>query len=101
LLGVLATALLTETVDAQQPDTNSANYLLPACKNFLATSDSRVTYASAFNQGVCIGTVVTLHLLAGILPETLFRSCVPNEVTTTQEVRVIIAYIEARPQADA
>jgi Rap1a immunity proteins len=97
LLGVAVAALVAQPIDAQQPDTNSANYLLPACKNFLATGDSRPT-TSAFYQGVCVGTVDTLHLLIRILPETPFRSCPPNQVTTGQELRVIIAYIEARPQ---
>jgi hypothetical protein len=97
LLGVAVAALMAQPIDAQQPDTNSANYLLPACKNFLATGDSRPT-TSAFYQGVCVGAVDTLHLLIRILPETPFRSCPPNQVTTGQELRVIIAYIEARPQ---
>jgi hypothetical protein len=98
LLGVVVAALVAQPVDAQQPDTNSANYLLPACKNFLATADSRPTYTSAFYQGVCVGAVDTLHLLIRILPETTFRSCPPAQVTTGQELRVIIAYIEAHPQ---
>jgi hypothetical protein len=97
LLGVAVAALVAQPIDAQQPDTNSANYLLPACKNFLVTGDSR-PITSAFYQGVCVGTVDTLHLLIRILPETPFRSCPPNQVTTGQELRVIIAYIEARPQ---
>ena len=84
--------------EAQQADTNSANYLLPACKNFLASGDSRPTYTSAFYQGVCVGAVDTLHLLIRTLPETHFKACPPTQVTTGQELRVIIAYIEARPQ---
>ena len=96
LLGLLATALLTEAGNAQ-PDTYSANHLLPACKEFLEAKDKPPSLTSAFERGICVGTVETFSLLVRILPPPL-NSCPPNGVTTGQEVRVIIAYIEARPQ---
>jgi hypothetical protein len=118
LLGVLAAALLTEGADAQQaeppswlpgaqvrpagpavPDSSSANpaaqpqypssanlYLPPCQKLIQRERDTR----SAFGRGVCQGTVYGLLYASD--------SCLPTGVSLLQVVRVVVAYIERRPQ---
>ena len=92
LLGLLAAALVAETTDAQQEDANSANYILPGCQNFLNPGAG-----SAFKAGVCAGAVGGLNYLSHVLPPDI-SSCIPSAVTRMQLVRVIVAYIERRPQ---
>src|SRR4029450_12978711 len=96
LLALLAAALLIEVVDAQQPNMQSANYMLPACKNSLALGDTMPSTA-IYLAGVCMGTVHTFGIVSKFLPDPI-KSCPPLGVTPEQQIRVIIAYIEARPQ---
>ena len=91
----LAVALLTKPVDAQSKDINSANYVVPACKSFLAREVA--TTDNAFEQGRCAGMLRGLRYLAGDTPNNL-RSCIPKGVTIGQLVRLVLAYVERRPQ---
>jgi hypothetical protein len=88
VLALLAAVLLSQDADAQS-DTVSANYLLPRCKAFLA--NEYVTLSATFEQGRCTGLVEGLKYVDS-------RSCAPKGVTLGQTVRVVVAYIERRPQ---
>jgi len=90
---VLAVALLTENAGAQSNDPDSANHLLPACRQFIADKSS----ASVFMLGVCARTIEGLRYMASLLPQEK-RACPPPSVTNGQVVRVVVAYIERRPQ---
>jgi hypothetical protein len=96
VLGLLAATLLTESADAQtKPDRWSANYLMPACQNFLAHRDTNLSVA--LDEGVCAGTVSGLNYLITFLPPHLI-SCIPKKATIGQRIRVALAYIERQPQ---
>jgi Rap1a immunity proteins len=94
LLGVLAAALLAEGVEAQQRDMKSANFLFAACQKLAAGTDNST---DNFLQGVCGGIVDTLADMKSLLPSH-YKFCPPKNVTTEQAVRVVVAYIERRPQ---
>ena len=89
----LAVALLTKPVDAQSNDVHSANQILPACQKFLAATDP----GSAVRQGECAGIIEGLSYMADLLPPDR-SSCRPQAVIHGQMIRVVVAYIERRPQ---
>jgi Rap1a immunity proteins len=95
LLGLLADALLATNADAQK-NLQSANYMVPACQNFLANRNT-TNLVDLVDQGICIGTLNGLSYLARYLPPHL-SSCAPTEATTGQKIRVVLAYIQRRPQ---
>jgi hypothetical protein len=84
----IAALMLTPAV--AEPDLNSANYLMPACKKF-ANSDFNVNSLS-FLSGVCAGTIGTLMTISSVL-----HICLPPQVTNGQAVQVVIQYIDAQP----
>ena len=65
---------------------------MPACQHFF-TDPPRV----GFKEGVCAGLIEGLGYTAGLLPDP-FKSCAPKGVTNLQSARVVLAYIEHRPQ---
>jgi hypothetical protein len=76
----------------QQRDTDSANFMLPHCKRFLVVEPGKAT----FTEGICAGSITSLSFVGEILSSTR-RFCFPQNVTNEQMVRVVVAYIEARP----
>jgi hypothetical protein len=78
-------ALATTTAGAAE-NLNSANYWLPRCKEFIAANSNR----DLDGQEVCAGRVEALSLAS--CPHT------PNDITPAQAVRVVVRYIEERPQ---
>ena len=95
LAGVgLLLALMSGSAEAQRQlrDPDSANAMLPHCKRFLVAETGKVP---SFPQGVCVSSIATLIVIGGILSDP-FRFCHPG-VTAEQGVRVVVAYIEARP----
>jgi Rap1a immunity proteins len=74
----------------------SANALLPYCKNVLVDRQ-RGGFEVGWATGLCQGMIVTVSYVARDMPEHL-RSCKPDKVTNAQLVRVVISYVEARPE---
>jgi hypothetical protein len=66
-----------------------------ACQNFLAHRNTSLV--DLVDQGICVGTLNGLSYLTGYLPPDL-SSCVPEGVTTGQKIRVVLVYIQRRPQ---
>ena len=75
--------------------------MLPACQNFLQNRrprlDSDRSLTDILDQGLCAGTLNGLSYLTRYLPPHL-SSCVPEGVTTGQQIRVVLAYVGRRPQ---
>jgi hypothetical protein len=62
---------------------------MPGCRDFIADNWGR----DAYQRGKCIG------FIAGLIYEAAETSfCLPRGVTYEQGVRLVVAYIEARPQ---
>jgi hypothetical protein len=97
VLALLAAALLAQNADAQKhPDIRSANFMVPACQRFLA-SFPRSTPSETFDEGVCAGVMRGLYGVTELLLPQI-KSCPPNGVTSEQMVRVVVSYIERRPE---
>ncbi len=105
--GLLLSVALALTVTAatgaeENKNTDSANYMLPICREL-------VNGKSGGEQGYCAGVVdgiaymgFLVRTMGKLSPpgETMPRQLclnVPDEVTIRQMVRVVIVYIEARP----
>lgn len=73
---------------AQGPDIISANGVLPGCINALSDQPNSNL---AWETGYCQGIVSTLSYMEDQL-------CFPKGVTTGQQIRVIVRYINDRPE---
>ncbi len=71
---------------AAQPNVNSANFLMSACRASLQPGTSRDPVLS----GYCTGLVAGLKAASP-------KICEPNGVTNEQAVRVVVAYIDRIP----
>jgi hypothetical protein len=89
-LGQLAFAAFVGIVAADpgmaQPDRNSANYIVPGCR---AVKDT-------YEVGICHGTLEGIRFMGTPPLGKLF--CPPENVVLGQLVRVVVNYIDARPQ---
>jgi hypothetical protein len=94
VLGLLAATLLPSIADAR-PDITSANYMLPACRSFV--QGTKVETTAYPEQAFCVGIVSALIHVGVNLPPNV-RSCRPDGATIEQAMRVVLAYIERRPQ---
>src|SRR5262249_12815125 len=73
----------------------SANAVFLGCKAF---AEDRATTARLLNiAGVCAGLVLGLSYVGEVLPPE-HQSCVPPTSDAQQLTRVVVRYIEARPQ---
>jgi Rap1a immunity proteins len=95
VFGLLAAALLAENADAQtKPDRWSANYLMPACRDWIAGDRQGRDYV---DEAMCAGIISGLAYTAKFLPPDT-SSCRPQGVTIGQMVGVVVGYIERRPE---
>jgi hypothetical protein len=94
---LLCSVLLTLTAKAQ--DINSANFLLPGCRLILSYGDGRRPSLDddMVNATECSAVVRSLRFTSHYLPLRI-ASCPPTQVTNGQMIRVVIAYIDARPR---
>jgi hypothetical protein len=96
--GLLLGAALAFTVTAAgavEKDTSSANYMMPGCKYVLDPDKGPLILM--FEAGVCVGIVAGIaHMLD---PRNRGDWCadIPEGATRQQMVRVVVRFIEARP----
>jgi hypothetical protein len=96
-----AALALTFTTAGAADNYNSANFILPGCKTALTDRIDR-----SFMAGRCVGIITTIAGLlasaerAGAATRLFPNFCAapPDGVTEEQTVRVVVRYIEARPQ---
>ncbi len=82
-----ASALLPPVASAQV-DPGSATWVMPGCRASIAESRSR---PADYAQGVCMGMVRGIFFMH---PDV----CAPLEVTNGQILRVVVRYIDMRPE---
>jgi len=88
-------AIVSATGQQVDADT-SANAAFLGCKAF---AEGRITNATLANQaGFCAGVVHGLSSVAEYLTPPEWQSCAPPTSDARQLARVVISYIEARPQ---
>jgi hypothetical protein len=107
---LLAAIALTVTAAQAAESIDSANYVMQGCRSFMKNE------RSDFQQGICAGTVNAILLMAGGGMKSAVdtdpnrsgalhnlirdRMCldVPSAATGGQATRIVIAYIDARPE---
>jgi hypothetical protein len=82
---LIALALMVSATPVRAEGMDSANYMLPHCRTFLSNNPN-----GGWREGECLGT------LEGILFNN-HLICSPDGATYRQAVRVVVAYIQARP----
>jgi hypothetical protein len=101
LFGVALALTITATPAAEAP--SGANVILPGCRAFV----DRNSRDNLMLQGFCVGTVNGIAFATGALREfpplnddvrRELCSNGPDTATNDQLVRIVIAYIEARPE---
>ena len=94
VLAALAVLAVSPAIAASSGNLDSANTILPRCKLFVSDTEKTLTLNQAWGRGQCAGIVSTLLYFSNN-----FDKCVdiPEEATVDQIVKVIIRYIEARP----
>jgi hypothetical protein len=89
-------ALATSAAGAVEATSSaSANAMLPNCKALINATQSNTRAA-----GYCEGMIVMFAFMSPFLDSYSYAGCTefPNNVTVQQVARVIVRYIEARPQ---
>ena len=81
-------ALFAATPATASVDT--ANYLLPFCRSEVSATPTR-HYVGVFYRGACAGVVMTLWSVGS-------EFCGPRGVTYNQMLRVVVRWIEQRPE---
>jgi hypothetical protein len=68
-------------------DFNSANHIMPGCREFLVPNSQKEAWLQAF----CVGNISGIAYM-------IEDSCIPfGSVTQDQIVRVVVQYIDSRP----
>ena len=67
--------------------------MLPHCKFALTDHAER-----SFLAGMCVGSIRAIARLAATPRASVLCAALPDSVTPEQMVRVVVRYIEARPQ---
>jgi Rap1a immunity proteins len=92
-----------DSANADRANVDSANGMLPGCKLLLDFSNKRpsLSVSDGVRVGFCSGTIRTLMQLSSLASEygpTPPCSKMPDNATQGQVIRVIIKFIEARPE---
>src|SRR5262245_61291337 len=90
---ILIGLLLASQAARADVDVNSANYIMPGCRGFLANQPvGTLMEIGIFSQGVCAGITSALFGL-----DRQLGVCTPKGAKVKQVMRVIVTYIDARP----
>ena len=83
-------AFFSETAQAQStnPDKFSGKFMLPFCK---------AETGADYTRGICAGIIYTTFAFSGYFEDSDKKFCPPPTADVGQAMRVIISYLEARP----
>jgi hypothetical protein len=86
---MLALALLAVSLGSAHgsPDTDSGNYMLKGCQEFMDDNFQ----GNRFNQGKCVGVIATILILGDTV-------CQPQEAARGQAIMVVINSLERHPE---
>jgi hypothetical protein len=103
LLAFVAALIAATASAAKAEDAHSANNIMRGCRAIV--SDSTVDDPNdSFLAGVCAGTIDGLIYEADILRLSSAPAphaevfCIPKETTNEQQIRIVVKYIEERPE---
>jgi hypothetical protein len=89
-IALVAATLLNCEIALAEVDQHSANSMMPACRAFLLPNPP-ATVLESFDSGRCAGVVEGLLYAASDI-------CLPPNVVSAQSIRVVVKYIDDRPQ---
>ncbi len=92
---VLITAVMLNfagAVSAKEKDYDSANAMMPVCREAIKSTNAKNDPLRFLMQGNCMGIVAALHYFNKQL-----GLCMPNGVTNGRVIRVVVKYIDDRP----
>ena len=92
---LMLVALATSPASADKLD-SSADYFLPRCRAVVNHDFNKL-----FDVGVCLGAMAALHdtpILLHVPVDGPFRSCMSDNVTVEQSVRVVVHWLDRHPQ---
>src|SRR5262249_43633162 len=101
-LSCLAIAGLAIALGCNSAKAATANEVLPACKLYLSVIDRHGTVRQSeiphlMDAGECLGAVYAMLTVSHTLAEPL-KFCPPVDFEPEQGVRVVVTYIENRPE---
>jgi hypothetical protein len=82
-----------------QVDRYTGAYMLPGCRYVLHMADPSYPPEAALG-GMCLGVVLTLSTVIDVMPPK-FRFCLPRDVTMSQQIQVIVDWLESHPDQEA
>jgi hypothetical protein len=85
---------LTATAAHPASSYHSANTNLPGCKNLLLEEEKILSREQNFRTGRCAGILLGISYFAS----SLARICWPEGITNDQITRVVVSYIDRRPE---
>src|SRR5262245_20539818 len=90
-IGIAAclTLLAQQSIASSQPADVSANEMMPGCRDLINASER-----NGVGQAKCLGIVRAMHYFS----RYYFRACSPERATIGQTLRVIVRYIDQRPE---
>jgi hypothetical protein len=100
---IIAALMLTPAI-AEETDVDSANYLMPGCRELVNGGNP-----DDFRSGFCAGTITTLRILSdagrfrflwgGHSDErsVALGFCIPPNASNGQAARIVVQYIDAQP----
>lgn len=82
-----------------QVNNNSANTMLPGCRDFLAMVNDTATAKQQGNLygGICAGIIASAMGYQRMF-ESKHRACIPQAVTIQQAMEVVVKFLNARPE---
>jgi hypothetical protein len=99
----LVALIVAASTTAEAQDTQSANTIMRGCRSLV--SDSTIDDPTdSFLAGICAGTIDALAYEASMLTLSSAPAphaevfCIPKETKIDQQIRVVVKYIEARPE---
>jgi Rap1a immunity proteins len=90
---VLIAMLIASGVAVAEPDQDSANFMMPACRAVVDLSSNGAPKGDPYIMGACAGTINGLSMM-GVVFHLI---CLPNGVTSRQAIAVVVQYIDKRP----
>lgn len=95
----LVASLAGEAVAADQQG-GTGNELLVQCQNAVRGINSGV-FKDPFDTGICFGTVSAVMSMATFYKTSVtndIRICLPDNVTTGQAARIVVKFLQDRPE---
>ena len=88
-IGIAAALALLGQQGAASAQDVSANAMMPGCRDLMNASER-----NGSEQAKCLGIVRTMHYFA----RYYFGACNPDGATVGETLRVIVSYVDQRPE---